>query len=385
VRSEIVPWMVRGFALAGGVALLIAVLLVGISASRVFILVFVAVLLASALGPIIGRLRGFGIGRRGAILLVYAVFLVVVLGFAFVIVPAAIAQAELIIAALPPFIDEARRGVANLRPEALATSITALLDAFDRAIGGGAAPPHDPEEVVEVGLTVAEAAISVASLLAIVFFWLLERARLQRYTLAFLPAARRAGARDTWNDIETRLGLWVRGQLILMGSIAAATGIAYSLLGLPSALLLALIAGLSEAIPIVGPAIGAIPAILVAATISPEMALLVAGVYVVIQIVEGNVLVPLVMRNAVGISPFLVIVSLLVGAAAGGIIGALLAVPIVASLEIILARLQARRVAVAQEPGALVSDAEPDDDVETGIAPAEPPLPPPGVGRPSAS
>ena len=106
----------------------------------------------------------------------------------------------------------------------------------------------------------------------------------------------------------------------------------------------------------------AIPAVLVAATVSPELALIVAGIYVILQFVEGNVLVPIVMRHAVGISPLLVLTSLLIGAAAGGFIGALLAVPIAASVEIILQRLQAREEPVAQDPSAI--DTEEDNDEE---------------------
>ena len=106
----------------------------------------------------------------------------------------------------------------------------------------------------------------------------------------------------------------------------------------PGALLLGLIAAIFEAIPIVGPLLGAIPAILVAGTVSSQLALVVAGVYVVIQLVEGSVLVPLVMRNTIGISPLLVLLSLLVGAAVGGLVGAFLAVPIAASLEMKITR-----------------------------------------------
>jgi predicted PurR-regulated permease PerM len=145
----------------------------------------------------------------------------------------------------------------------------------------------------------------------------------------------------------------VRGQLILMASIGIATGIAYSLLGVPGALLLALIAALTEAIPIVGPLLGAIPAVLVAATVSPELALIVAVIYLILQFIEGNVLVPVVMRNTIGISPLLVLVSLLVGAAVGGLVGAFLAVPIAASVEIAISRLQARKTPVAQDPAAI--------------------------------
>ena len=203
---------------------------------------------------------------------------------------------------------------------------------------------------MQAGLTVAEVIISIVSVMAIVFFWLVEHARLQRYALAFVPASRRSGWREAWNEIETRLGQWVRGQLILMAAIGVATGIAYSLLGLPSALLLGLFAALVEAIPIVGPALGAVPAILVALTVSPELALIVTVVYVVLQFIEGNVLVPMVMKNTIGISPFVVIVALLIGAAAGGIIGAFLAVPVAAAIEVVLERLQAREVPVAHQP-----------------------------------
>jgi predicted PurR-regulated permease PerM len=230
-----------------------------------------------------------------------------------------------------------------------------------------AAPPK-PDQVVQVGTFAAEAAVTLATLLTLVFFWLVEHARLQRYLLAYLPAERRGGARDAWNEIETRLGLWVRGQLILMGAMGLATGIAYSLLGVPGALLLGLIAGLTEAIPIVGPLLGAIPAVLVAATVSPQLALTVAGIYVIIQLVEGSVLVPMVMRNTVGISPLLVLLSLLIGSAVAGVVGAFLAVPVAASIEIVLSRLQARETPVAQDPAAIESpDEETRDDYEQSL------------------
>ncbi|MBA3236475.1 MAG: AI-2E family transporter [Chloroflexi bacterium] len=192
--------------------------------------------------------------------------------------------------------------------------------------------------------------------------------RSSRYLLAYIPADRRAGARDAWNEVETRLGLWVRGQLILMGTVGVVTGTAYLLLGLPGALLLGLIAALSEAIPIVGPLLGAIPAILVAATVSPELALVVAALYLIIQLVEGSVLVPLVMRNTVGISPLLVLLSLLIGSTVGGLVGALLAVPVVAASEMILSRLQARESPLAQDPGAIETpDAGQREDYEVSL------------------
>jgi predicted PurR-regulated permease PerM len=174
---------------------------------------------------------------------------------------------------------------------------------------------------------------------------------LQRFFLALLPADKRAGAREAWNEMELRLGAWVRGQLILMGSVGAATTVAYFLIGLEGPLLLGLIAALAEAIPLVGPALGAVPALIVAAmTGRIEVVLLVAVVYFVIQVVEGNILVPVVMHNTIGVPPFLVVVSILAGAAIAGVAGALLSVPIAAALLVVLERLQARSQTVPLAP-----------------------------------
>ncbi|MFL5714214.1 MAG: AI-2E family transporter [Chloroflexota bacterium] len=362
-RPDIMSWLVRGFGFAFGVAIVIGLIALGAAAGKVLILTFVAVLLASALEPMVGVIRDkLPVGRGGTILLVYLGFFVTVLGLAFLVVPAAIGQGQLIVAKLPGLIDTTRSWAQTLRPDVLSTSVTELLDSISHVVTPPAAPGSDT--VLEVGSAAAEAAVTLTTLLTLVFFWLVEHARLQRYLLAFAPLERRAGARDAWNEIESRLGLWVRGQLILMGTMGVATGTAYTLLGLPGAVLLGLIAALAEAIPIVGPLLGAIPAILVAATVSPELAVIVAGVYLVIQLVEGSVLVPMVMRNTIGISPLLVLLSLLVGAAVGGLMGAFLAVPIAASVEIVVNRLQARETPVALDPAAIET---PDEDARDAL------------------
>jgi predicted PurR-regulated permease PerM len=342
--------VVRGAGLAVGVAIVAAIVLVGVAASNVLVLVFVAVILASGLQPFIAWIRGhLAIGRGPTILLVYGAFLAVVIALAFVIVPVASTQLERTIASLPPFFDNAREWAKTVRPAGLSTAIGSLINAAAQTIRVPTTGPA-PTQVVELGLTVAQAVMSLLTLLTVVFFWLTEHARLQRYVLAFVPPERRKRAHHVWNMAETRLGMWVRGQLILMGTIGIATAIAYTLLGVPAGLLLGLVAALAEGIPIVGPLLGAIPAVLVAATVSPQLALIVLGVYVVIQFVEGNILVPLVMRNTTGISPFLVILSVLVGGAAGGFVGALLAVPIAAAGEVLIEGLQAREIPVAQDP-----------------------------------
>jgi predicted PurR-regulated permease PerM len=101
--------------------------------------------------------------------------------------------------------------------------------------------------------------------------------------------------------------------------------------------------------------------------VSPELALVVVGVATVIQLVENNLLVPAIMRNTIGISPLILTVSLLIGGAAGGIIGALIAVPIAAALEVILGRLQDRASPVVQDPAAIETPTDDGDDAERSL------------------
>jgi len=138
----------------------------------------------------------------------------------------------------------------------------------------------------------------------------------------------------------------VRGQLLLMLIVGARQGLGYAALGLPSALLLAVFAGLAEAIPMVGPYLGAIPAILIALTVSPQVALLLAGYTIVLHLVESNVLVRGSWKRLSGLTPLTVVLALLAGAALGGLIGALLAIPIAAAVQAAIVNL-----IKASEPG----------------------------------
>jgi len=370
MRSESLRWVVRGASFAVGVGLIAVLAYLAFAARDVLFLVFLSILLGAGLEPVTAWLRTrLPLGRAAGILLVYAVFLVLVVGLVAVIVPAAVVQGELAVSRLPAFLETIRGAAGQLRPTVLADGIDRLIDQAEAALHPST---PDPKTVVNASIVIASGAAAVVTLLTLVFFWLTERIRLQRYVLAFLPEHRRAGTRDAWNEVETRLGLWVRGQLILMGTLGLMTAVAYSILGLPAALLLALIAAIAEVIPLAGPLIGAVPALLMATTVSTQTALFTLGVYVALQFIEGNVLVPIVMRNAIGLSPFLVAVSLLAGFSAGGPLGAIVAVPAVAAVEAILERFQVREVPVPLDPAATETPPEEEADRSGGRAPDQP-------------
>lgn len=352
MRGESFLWFIRGIGLACGAAVTVAAIYGLVLSARVLVLVFLALLLASGLEPLVDRVRArSGLGRGTTLLLVYAGFFSFVAVVALLVIPGAVAQFAVLGERITPMFTSARDWAQSVEPRALSVSLVGLLDTLQRILVPTGASAPGPDQLIALGLTFAEMVISTIAVLTMVYFWLTERARLQRFFLALLPADKRGGAREAWNEMELRLGGWVRGQLILMGSVGIATTIAYVLIGLEGALLLGLIAAVAELIPLVGPALGAVPALIVAAmTGRIEVVILVAVVYVVIQIVEGNILVPLVMRNTIGVPPFLVVVSILAGAAIAGVSGALLSVPLAAALLVVVERLQARSETIPLAP-----------------------------------
>lgn len=357
-RGEAGLWAVRGAGFGFGLLLIVIAASVADAAMGVLVLIVVALLLAAAVDPIVLALRDrLGRSRVQIILLLYV--LLAVLGIALVVLlaPAVASQVVMLSDRLPQMLDDARTWAASLQPDILGAILGQLIDTVDSALQRTGATTPQSETLVQAGLTAADAVLAVMGVVTMVFFWLISRAAFQRFALSMVSLERRGEIRTAWNQVERRLGHWLRGQLTLMLVVGSATTVAYTVIGLPDPLVLGVIAGLAEVIPLVGPAIGAVPA-LISAFVSggPTLAAVVVVVYVIIQLVEGHVLVPMVMRNAVGVPPFLVIVSLLVGGAVGGIAGALLAVPVMAAIIVVLEHAQARRRAVHMEPLDLASE-----------------------------
>jgi predicted PurR-regulated permease PerM len=377
MRTEAWQWFVRGLAVAFAAAIILAISVAVVSAAHVVVLLVIAVLLASGLEPAIGWLRARTHMRRGiTILLVFAAFFVLVVVLLVLVVPTAVSQLQALGNRLPDLLDQVKAW-ARTQPSFVGDGINRLVDAISATTSR--AGKGNPQDLLNAGAALADAVISVSSVLALVFFWLTSHQHMQRFALALLPATRRHGVREAWNEVESRLGLWVRGQLTLMGFMFVTTSIAYFVLGLEGALLLGLLAGIAEVIPIVGPTLGAIPALLVAAISGRlELVLLVIAVYAVIQLVEANVLVPIVMRSSIGVPPFLVVTALLVGAAVGGIVGAFLSVPLAAAFTVILERAQAR---VSPVPLESAGGQSPDEEDHERLAHSTPDSP--GMAAPS--
>lgn len=192
------------------------------------------------------------------------------------------------------------------------------------------------ENLVKVTIGIFSNIISVLMVLVFSFYFLLERKNADAIVAGFVGDEKAASFTAMVQRIEGRLGSWMMAQLFLMLCVGLFSYIGLVLLGVKFALPLAIIAGLLEIVPNIGPIVSAIPAMLIALSISPVMALSVGVLYLVIHQLENNLIVPLVMKKSVGLSPIVTIFSLLVGGKLAGVTGAVLAIPILLILQELL-------------------------------------------------
>lgn len=182
-------------------------------------------------------------------------------------------------------------------------------------------------------------------ILILTFFIQMEREGIVDYFRFLLPRSYRNYYDNKSEAIYHKMSQWFQGQIILCLSIGLLTFIALTILGMPYALTLALLAGFTEFIPVAGPLIAAIPAVFIALTQAGIVwALVIALVYYVIQTCENNLLVPLIMKHAVGLSPIVIMLAMLIGisfpAVIHPILGIILAVPLTTVISIFLADLR---------------------------------------------
>jgi predicted PurR-regulated permease PerM len=149
----------------------------------------------------------------------------------------------------------------------------------------------------------------------------------------------RARAKRIANDATIKVGAWLGGQLLLGAIIGATATIGFWLIGVPYFYVLGLIAAIGEQVPVVGPIMAAVPAILLGWTVSPQTALIVAVYCWTQQFIENNFLVPRIMERQVGVSPVTIMVALLIGSSLLGLPGAILAVPTAAIVQVIVQEL----------------------------------------------
>ncbi len=301
------------------------------------VVLFVAVILASTIRPIVERMVKFNVPRSLVIIILYLLGIGGFILFASLVIPTMF-NLVMRFSSGDFIVEQVRELVREL--------VVFVWQRFRVLVPVGQLPEQAQEFVSQFEDIAYEQAWPVARMataflgqfilvLVMCFYWLTSREEMLEFVLRMSASDRRKAIITIWTDVEVTLGSYVRGQVTLSVIIGLASFVGLLILRVPNALALAVIAGFFEFIPYIGPILGAVPAILVGLTISPVIALLVAGWYLLVQQAEASFLVPRIMQASVGISPLLVIIAIVAGGSLNGIVGAILAIPIVGALQVV--------------------------------------------------
>ncbi len=309
-------------------------------------MLFVAMLFSAAIDPTVDTLERFHIPRLVSILSMY-----LLLGCAFVLVFYLI---------IPPVVEQF---------SSLSTTFSSYKEQIDNVYQAIINNPNASvfeevqKHISEINSAIAQYSSGLFNRLAglfgtiakvvfvfvITFYITVKKDTLKHLIRLAAPIAYQPYLIQKLNRVQQKMGAWLRGQFVLMCIIGVLTFIGLSILGVPNALLLSIIAGFAELIPYFGPILSAIPAIFFGYTESPWHAIGVLILFVIIQQSENQIIVPQVMRKAVGIHPVVSISAMLIGAKVAGVIGIFLAIPVATVVSIFIEDFIQQKRAVENE------------------------------------
>jgi len=311
--------------------------------NRVVFILFIAIVMGTVIRPVVSWLHKRGLPKIAGVILVYILLLALLINFVLLLFPLIVEQGTTIGVVVPGYYQNLREWMTNY-PNPLIMRLGEFLPPALPSLVPGTTQQTGQDVMASAGqalvyLTLAARVVFTAMvILVLAFYWTLEGPRIIQSFLLFVPQNQRESISELISAMETKVGSYIAGQGVLCLVIGIMALLAYRLIGLPNALVLALIAGVLEAVPMVGPLLGAIPAALVALSIAPEKLVWVIVATVVIQQLENSLLVPRVMRKAVGVNPFVTLLALFAFSSLFGIAGALMAIPMAAIIQLLLNR-----------------------------------------------
>jgi predicted PurR-regulated permease PerM len=366
--SESAAWrvMLRSILLVAGLILLALLIR---ELRSVIVQLLLAVLLAAAATPMVNALTRSERAltwrwRPGRGLAALVVFLgaLVLLGVGAVTIVATVApDVNQLAANLPGYVSQLQVALDDLiaRNPELAGRLSGAVPSLQTVLAGALGLVGQASRVLGFATAIFGGVLYLLFSLILALYLTIDGDRIRNYLIQFVPFDRQEQALSVTERIGVRLGAWARGEALLGAIIGGLTWIAAMVLGLPYAGALALIAAVGELVPNLGPIIAALPLILVGLFVSPTHGLLAFAAGVLIQQLENNLIVPRVMSQAVDLHPVAVMLAILAGNELLGIPGALLAVPVVASLSVIVDEIQrerlARRLAAPEAGGSIAA------------------------------
>ena len=296
-------------------------------------IIFVSIIVASALSPVVDTFCRAKCPRVLAVILVYLIILGIISAAVYFVVPPLIIQIKQLAQMLPDYLKTFGSLLANIRSLGNTAWLNAsqeTLNSVSNFLGGFL------QNIFNTTIGFFNGAAALAVIFILTLYLVLDENGVKKFFVSMFPTKQKTRLMTIGNKIGMKLGGWLRGQIILGAIVGAIVYVGLLLMHIPYALTLGIFAGVLEIIPIIGPIISAVPAILIAFTIAPTTALMVTIFYIIVQELENKLLVPKVMQYTVGLNPISIIIIILVGAKLMGILGMLLAVPVASVFYVIL-------------------------------------------------
>ena len=305
---------------------------------EVVALLFVAIILASVFDPWVDWLQKYKFPRALSILMIYIIVIALLSLIIVLMVPPIAEQLAQIAKNFPIYYAKLTTGFANITSNDYTPTLPDALQTLSTTLG------QTTKSVFATMAGVFGGIVSFFVVLVITFYLTVEEKMLKKTINFITPLGQKKYISDLINRMQLKMGLWLRGQLALMLIVGFLTYLGLIIMGVKYALLLAFIAGVLEIIPFVGPLLAAIPAIIVGFSDSISKVLFIIIWYIIVQQLENHIIVPKVMQKAVGLNPIIVITAIMIGGKLGGVVGALLAVPVAAAIGVYLSDILPKQV-----------------------------------------
>jgi predicted PurR-regulated permease PerM len=333
-------WMVVGIILAT-----IVFVWVVLKSQQVLVWAFTSLLLALALNPAVEKFQRLGVRRRGAAAgLVYLVVTAIIAGIAALIIPTLVDQVSAFIDAVPGYVQQLTAGRGPLGfLERDYHVVERVRDAVSKSGGGAASLAGGASTALDVTRSVVTFVAAIVTITFLTLFMLLEGPAWVQRAIGMLPPRLQPTWREIADDVYHLVGRYVNGNLLISLIAGTATTIVLLALGVPFALALGLIVAILDLIPLAGATLGAIVVTLVALSHSLTAAIIVLVFYIVYQQIENHLLQPLIYGRTVRLSPLAILLSVLIGSQVAGVIGALAAIPVGGTIQILLDHWQKSR------------------------------------------
>lgn len=296
----------------------------------ILLVLFISVIIAAALNPAADRLQRLKIPRAISVLLIYLIFFGILVACIVLFIPAIVNDIAELAKNFPDYYKNAISFLGEKYRGEILKATEQGLESFSNNLASAAGRIFSTTAGIFRGI------FGFIAILVISFYLVVSKEGMQKFLISITPLKHQSYVIQLFNRLQKGIGSWMRGQLIAIALVFALTFIGLYLLGVKYALLLALFAGIMEIIPFIGPTISAIPAVFFALTVSPIKAILVIVLFVIINQVENHIIIPNVMRKALGVSPIVIIVAVLIGAKLAGFVGVIIAVPVVAALSVFI-------------------------------------------------